>query len=191
MKGGGKRPGGKYDFFTICLIPGAAVWLASPGSWMDTNLSVLGSTPGHKLLFALWGIITGIYYCSYILYLFHLGSYNHPVGKGLIVTAAAFLLAAVMIPYVPEQYPLKARLHVLLAFLSPILLLLGLVSFLRFLSSRNRPRFLGAWNFMWILAVCALGLLFWAGFITSVLEVFLVAGLCGYLRYLEWLLENP
>lgn len=31
-------------------------------------------------------------------------------------TAAVFLLMAVMIPYMPEEYPLKADIHVLLAF---------------------------------------------------------------------------
>lgn len=188
MKGAARRFKGKYDFFTIFLIPGATVLFASLDSWTGTNLSVLGSTGRNKLLFALWGFLTGIYYCIYILYLFHIGRYRNLAGKGLVFTAAAFLLTAVMIPYTPKEYPLKAQLHVLLAFLSPILLTLGIVSFLRFLSSRDRPRFLRAWNIMWLFAACSLALLFKAGFITSFLEVFLVAGLCGYLRYLEWLL---
>lgn len=188
MRGTARRFRGKYDFFTICFIPGATVLLASLDSWTGTNLSVLGS--GNKLLFALWGFSTGLYYCIYMFHLFHMGSYRNRGGKGLVVTAAAFFLTAVIIPYAPEQYPLKARLHVLLAFLSPILLTLGLVCFLHFLSARDRPRFWGAWCIMWILAVCSLALLFEAGFITSFLEVFLVVGLCGYLRYLEYLLSG-
>ena len=159
MKGASGRFKGKYDLFTIYLVPGATVLLASLGSWTDTNLSVLGNLSGHKLLFAVWGIFTGIYYCIYVRYLFNIGRYRNTAGKSLVYTAAAFLLTAVMIPYTPEQYPLKAHLHVLLAFLSPILLTLGIVSFLRFLSSRDRPRYRQAWNVMWLMAACACMLL--------------------------------
>ena len=60
MKGASGRFKGKYDLFTIYLVPGATVLLASLGSWTDTNLSVLGNLSGHKLLFAVWGIFTGI-----------------------------------------------------------------------------------------------------------------------------------
>ena len=137
MRGAAGRFKGKYDLFTIYLVPGATVLLASLDSWTATNLSVLGNTSGNKLLFALWGFITGIYYCIYILYLFHIGRYRNMAGKCFVYTAAAFLLTAVMIPYTPQQYPIKAHLHVLLAFLSPILLTLGIVCFLRFLSSRE------------------------------------------------------
>ena len=43
---------------------------------------------------------------------------------------------------------------------------------------------------MWILAACSLVLILMAGFITSFLEVFLVVGLCGYLRYMDRLLVS-
>lgn len=188
MRGASGRFKGKYDLFTIYLVPGATVLLASLDSWTDTNLSVLGSLSGNKLLFAVWGILTGLYYCIYVRYLFYIGRYRNRAGRVLVYTAAAFLLTAVMIPYTPEQYPLKAQLHVLLAFLSPVLLSLGIITFLRFLSCRDRHRFKQAWNIMWLLASCSLILLLRAGFITTVLEVFLVVGLCGYLRYMERLL---
>lgn len=188
MRGASRRFKGKYDFFTIYLVPGATVLLASLDSWTDTNLSVLGSISGYKLMFALWGFLTGIYYCIYILYLFHVGRYRNTAVKSLVYTAAAFLLTSVMIPYSPEQYPLKACIHVILAFLSPVLLALGIISFLRFLSGRDRPRYRKAWNIMWLLAGGSLFLLLRTGFISSFLEVFLVVGLCGYLRYMERLL---
>lgn len=190
MKSAAGRFKGKYDLFTIYLVPGTTVLLASLDSWTDTNLSVLGNRSGNKLMFAMWGFITGIYYCIYIQYLFRIGRYRNMYGKSLVYTAAAFLLTAVMIPYMPEQYPLKAHLHVLLAFFSPILLALGIVSFLRFLSSKDRLRFKHAWKIIWLMAAGALVMLLMAGFITSVLEVFLVVGLCGYLRYMEHLLVS-
>lgn len=190
MRGGSGQFRGKYDFFTIYFIPGTTVLLASRDSWTDTNLSVLGNVTGHKFLFALWGFTTGIYYCRYILYLFRIGRYRSKAVKGIIYTAAAFLLTSVMLPYMPDKYPLKSWLHVMLAFFSPILLVMGIIGFLRFLSSKNRPRFRRAWSIMWLLTACA-GLFFVrAGFITSLLELFIVIGLCAYLRYMERLLAN-
>ena len=63
MQGRNVRFQGKYDLFTIYLIPGVTIFLASFDSWTGTNLSVLGNRTGNKLLFAVWGFATGIYYC--------------------------------------------------------------------------------------------------------------------------------
>ena len=95
MQGRNVRFKGKYDLFTIYLIPGVTIFLASFDSWTGTNLSVLGNRTGNKLLFAVWGFATGIYYCVYVRYLFHIGRYRNPGGRTLMYTAAAFLLMAV------------------------------------------------------------------------------------------------
>ena len=190
MQGRNVRFKGKYDLFTIYLIPGVTIFLASLDSWTGTNLSVLGNRTGNKLLFAVWGFATGIYYCVYVRYLFHIGKYRNPEGRTLMYTAAVFLLMAVMIPYMPEEYPLKADIHVLLAFFSPVLLAFSIIGFLRFLSSRDRMRFRRAWGILWMMAVCSVLFLLEAGFITSFLEIFIITGLCGYLRYMEQLLAT-
>ena len=190
MQGRNVRFKGKYDLFTIYLIPGVTIFLASFDSWTGTNLSVLGNRTGNKLLFAVWGFATGIYYCVYVRYLFHIGRYRNPGGRTLMYTAAAFLLMAVMIPYMPEKYPLKVDLHVLLAFFSPVLLAFSIIGFLRFLSSRDRMRFRRAWGILWMMAACSVLFLLEAGFITSFLEIFIITGLCGYLRYMEQLLAT-
>lgn len=181
---------GKYDLFTIYLVPGLTILLASLGNWFDTNLSVLGNTGGRRSLLMIWGWITGWYYCRYTLYLFQLGRYRGPAGKWLVAAAGAFIMSAVMIPYLPEQEPREAAIHVLLAFFSPILLAAALVVFLRFLSVRNRRYFRAAWQAMWGIAAAALLLLFAAGFINSFLELFVVIGLCGFLRHVERLLRG-
>lgn len=181
---------GKYDLFTIYLIPGLTVLLASLGNWFDTNLSVLGNTGGRRGLLLIWGWITGWYYCRYTLYLFRLGRYRGTAGKRLVAAAGVFIMSAVTIPYLPEEEPAEAALHVLLAFFSPILLAAALVIFLRFLSVKNRQHFRAAWNAMWGIAAAALLLLLAAGFITSFLELFLVVGLCGFLRHMERLLQR-
>lgn len=181
---------GKYDLFTIYLVPGSTIFLASLGNWRDTNLSVLGNQAGNQILFALWGFLAGIYYCIYMRYLFRLGCYRKTVGKWLVYMAAAFLLTAVLIPYLPGQYPVCAFLHVFLAFFSPVLLTAGMVLFLWDISRRDRLRFQRAWGLLWLLSAAALVFLLKAGFITSFLEVFVVAALCWYMRYVERLLNS-
>ena len=192
-KGGGKeRDGfhGKYDFFTFCLVPGLTLWLASMESWFGTNLSVVCSRGGLRLGFALWGIVTGLYYGFYTFYLFRLGNYRKMAAKGLVLAAGGFLIGAVLIPYEPAIRPKTARLHVALAFLAPVLLTLALTMFLRFISRRCRAEFRGAWRLMWTLEAGAAAVFGAAGFINSFLELYVVSGLCGFMRYLERVLRK-
>ena len=127
MEAGNRHFRGKYDLFTIYLVPGLTIFLASMGNWFDTNLSVLGNTGGRRGLLMLWGWLTGIYYYRYMLYLFQLGRYRGAAGRWLLAAAGIFIMTAVVIPYLPEQEPGEAALHVALAFFSPILLAAALV----------------------------------------------------------------
>lgn len=163
MEAGNRHFRGKYDLFTIYLVPGLTIFLASLGNWFDTNLSVLGNTGGRRGLLMLWGWITGIYYYRYMLYLFQLGRYRGAAGRWLLAAAGIFIMTAVVIPYLPEQEPGEAALHVILAFFSPILLAAALVAFLRDLSVKNRRLFREAWGAMWGIAALSLVLLFAAG----------------------------
>ena len=117
-----------------------------------------------------------------------MGSYRRAWGRGLVCLGVLFLLLAVAIPYVPEAHPKEAALHVLFAFFAPILFAAGLVCFLRFVSARDRMHFKRAWIFFWMVLGFSLLMLFLAGFITTLLEVFLVFSIGAYLRYVERLL---
>lgn len=178
-----------YDALTLCLVPGLTVCLASFDNWFSSNLSLVGNGAGGRLIFGAWGLAAGAYYICYVLYLFRLGGYRGASGRGLAFAAGGFLVTAVFIPYLPETKPQAAALHVLLAFFSPILFALSLAVFLAYLS-RGGGRFGRAWILMGLLAGGAAVLLWEAGFITSFLEIFLVAGLCGFLRYMEGVLKR-
>ena len=179
---------GKCDLFTVCLVPGFTAAFASIGSLFDTNLSVLGNGMGHRTLFLFWGWITGGYYFWYTRYLFRLGQCRSPAARGLAGTAGIFMMWAVMIPYLPQKRPMWASLHVLFAFFSPILLAISLGLFVAELGMRDPGRYQSAWRIMGVLIFTAVGILAVSGFINSFLEIFLVAGICGFLRYLERLL---
>lgn len=179
---------GKCDLFTVCLVPGFTAAFASVGSLFDTNLSVLGNSMGHRLLFFVWGWITGGYYFWYTRYLFRLGQCRSRAARWLAGAAGLFMMWAVVIPYYPEKRPVLAALHVLFAFFSPILLAVSLGLFVAELGTRDPGRYQSAWRVMGVLIFTAVGILAVSGFINSFLEMFLVAGICGYLRYLERLL---
>lgn len=188
MRGGKKGFG--YDALTLCLVPGLTMGLASLDSWFSSNLSLVGNGAGGRVAFAAWGLAAGAYYIGYTLYLFRLGGYEGAAGRGLAFAAGGFLVTAVLIPYAPGSDPEQAALHVLLAFFSPILFALSMIVFLCHLSRGSGGRFRHAWILMGFLAGGALVLLWEAGFITSLLEIFLVAGLCGFLRYMEEALKK-
>lgn len=181
---------GKYDLFTFCLIPGTTLFLASLGDIWDTNLSVLGNQEGHQLLFALWGAGTGLYYCAYIRHLFRLGDYSEKKGRWMVGAAALCFFLAVVTPYLPERYPLRSRVHVALAFSSPFLLAFGLAGFLIQAGRRDRAAFRKAWNLLGLLGGTACFFLLKEGFISSALEVFVILSFCGFLRYMEKLLQQ-
>lgn len=180
----------KYDLFTICLVPGLTMILASFDSWTQSNLSVLGNRKGNEILFGIWGMGLGAYYWFYMEYLFHKAGYKGRAGRRWLASAAVFLSAAVCLPYLPGRYPLLSAFHVLFAFFSPIFVMVSLVCFLCFLSRRDVEGYRKAWVFL--ISASAAGFVLFAvmGFITSLLEVFVVLCLCGFLRYLEGRLEK-
>ncbi len=188
MKQRKERFRGKYDIFTLYLIPGATLLLASLGSWTGTNLSEVGSFSDSRLVFSLWGFFLSGYFGLYAAHLFRIGSYRRVWGRGFVRLAVLFLVLAVFIPYMPKTHPAGAALHVLFAFFSPILFAAGLACFLRFVSARDRMRFKKAWLLFWVVLALSLLLLFLAGFITTFLEVFLVLSIGAYMRYVERLL---
>ena len=189
MQGRNVRFQGKYDLFTIYLIPGVTIFLAPLTAGPVPTCLSWATAPATSCCLRCGGFATGIYYCVYVRYLFHIGRYRNPGGRTLMYTAAAFLLMAVMIPYMPEEYPLKADLHVLLAFFFTCAS--GLQHhWLPPLSQLpcDRMRFRRAWGILWMMAACSVLFLLEAGLYHQFSEIFIITGLCGYLRYMEQLL---
>ena len=59
---------GKWDFVTFFVVPGATLWLACREDWLDSNISVIGNSPGMELWLYAWMIIRwqtwrGLYKC--------------------------------------------------------------------------------------------------------------------------------
>lgn len=181
---------GKWDFFTFILVPGTTLRLASREGLLDSNLSVIGNQPDAALWFWGWGIFVGGYSFFYIKYLFHIGRYTARAGHFLLKMACVFLASAVFLPYKPLEFPFASDLHVLLAFLSPVLFMLALWDFLTKKIRSDRRIFF--WLRLLLTELLAAALVLWyaSGFITSLLEVYVTAAFCGFLRLLERILVD-
>ena len=172
---------GKWDFVTFFVVPGATLWLACREDWLDSNISVIGNSPGMELWLYAWGMFVSSYSFFYIRYLFSLGGYEGIKGRGFLYTACILLAISVWIPYDPEHFPKASLLHVIFSFSFPVLLSLSLLSFLKEKIRSDPNPFL---PMLWLfaeLAAAALVLWYASGFITGLLEVYVTTAFCGYL----------
>ena len=95
---------GKWDFVTFFVVPGATLWLACREDWLDSNISVIGNSPGMELWLYAWGMFVSSYSFFYIRYLFSLGGYEGIKGRGFLYTACILLAISVWIPYDPDFF---------------------------------------------------------------------------------------
>ena len=103
-------------FTAYVLIPVYTFLFAINSDWFRTNFSVLGNIAGRKEAFVLWGLIVGIYF-FFILRRIIRHMPRKPTASWLVYLALVLLDFAVTTPYLPEQMPLKASLHIVIAFL--------------------------------------------------------------------------
>jgi len=179
---------GKDDFFLKILayfiIPSYTYLFARGYGWFTTNFSVIANSLQGGIGFAIWGILIGLY-----LFLIHRKlktTLQLPAGCLRLLPAALILLFfAITTPYLPNDMPLKASLHIVFAFLSGVLILLYFLWIIvlqyRQAPGLYRPLFTG------IIAIitgsCFLFLL--AGIVSSALETFLTVSI-SILAYRLW-----
>ncbi|HJC46834.1 MAG TPA: hypothetical protein IAA04_02135 [Candidatus Lachnoclostridium pullistercoris] len=173
-----------YDFLAYCLIPAVSVCLAGPGSWTDTNFSILRSSGMSGVLFLSWGAV--LILCFFLWFRDISQRLSASRAADRFAGAAGLILSfALLTPYLPEQFPFWSRLHFYCAFLSPVLFMIGLLLLL-LLFRRENPllarRFLSGF---WLIAGVSLALLWAAGMVTSALEIFFSSACSVFLRRLH------
>lgn len=180
------------DLLSCFLLPAYTLLFAGSVEWFGTNFSVIAVTgPEHYRGFFLWGLLAS---CYYLLVLGGISSTLPFLWQQLLLCALTLLGCtslgwALAVPYLPEDFPRYADLHVLLAFLACVLLMTAILAAL--LCCRRddplgcRPLFRDWWG---IIGVS--GLLFlWAGIISTALEVFFTLSTLRLTRRL-WILRQ-
>ena len=158
------------DILANLIIPLYTILFTQGYGWFTTNFSVIGNID-KKLAFLVWGILVGWYF-----YLIDRKIKSHisagKAGNRLIPAALILLFCAITTPYLPEELPLKAFLHIVFAFLSAVLLLLYLLIIIwnqyRMNPQTYTPYLIGLGS----IAVISVFLLVLAGIVSSALEIF-------------------
>ena len=130
MRGGPRRSGLLLDLFACFLIPAYTLLFAGSRAWFSTNFSVIAVTgPDHYRGFLYWGVLAGGYFFLMLMKLASILRSRVAQTAAILLTLAACLSLcyALAIPYLPEQFPRYADLHVILAALACVLLMLALL----------------------------------------------------------------
>ena len=190
------RPGRRHsrrsallDLYACFLIPAYTLLFAGSVEWFGTNFSVravLGEN--YYWGFVVWGLLAGSYFFVMLTRLtFLLRGVWTRLGLLVLILAACLSLAyAIAIPYLPQQIPRWADLHVLLASGACVLVMaVLLVLILRLGRERNKP--VGPLLAAWLVIVLVSGVLFaLAGMVSSALEIFFAISAALLIRAL-WL----
>lgn len=180
----------RYAFYSLCLIPLLTLLMSSGFQLTGTNFSVIGNRGGRRLAFLLWGALTGNYFYLYTEKLMELTDCRDWIMEGFLLSSLFFFVTAVGIPYIPEQIPRMSRLHVMISVLAPLFLGLAQLRFLMLLRNKIGESFRVEWIFLAFLGLGS-GILFLSiGIVSSLLEIFLILGICLYLFLLHCKLKN-
>ena len=170
-----RRRGFWLDLFACFLIPAYTLLFAGSVEWLGTNFSVIAVTgKDHYWGFVYWGALAGGYFAVMLtkLALILPRLWQRSAVCLLALLACLALGYALAIPYLPDDFPGFASLHVVLAAGACVLLMLALLLVLLSLY-RDRPENYRLLLVRWGLIVGGSGLLFLlAGMVSSALEVF-------------------
>lgn len=166
------------------IIPFYTFLFARGYGWLTTNFSVIANSVKGGIGFAIWGILIGLY-----LYLIHRKLktvLTLPTGCRILLPVSLVLLfCAVTTPYLPNDMPLKASLHILFAFVFGVSILLYFlwIILIQYRQSPNRYRPLFTAILGIIVGSCFLFLI--AGIVSSALETFMTITI-SVLAYRLW-----
>lgn len=165
------------------LIPGYTLLFVRNFNLFSLNFSVIGNMLGRKLGFCLWGLMTGWYFyavLSSISSRLRLPAFV----RHLVHTALLLLFCAVTTPYLPEELPFKAFLHIVFAMAAALCLCLYLFFAAWRLKAEDRTAGLAAlWSLAGIITISA-ALLILVGIVSSALEIFFTFSTVFLSRYL-------
>ena len=171
-----------WDIFSIYVIPIFTILLGCTDDWVSSNLSVIAYSKNKEIAFIVWGFLSAWYFNAYIWHLFKLVKYQGRIGIFFLYAATLSLIFAVLTPYLPEQFPQKAKYHILFAFFSPIFLLVCFICFHIYLEDMNHLIFKRARYELLAMVTVSIGLLYRLGFVSSLLEIFISVSVCCFLR---------
>lgn len=159
-------------FTANILIPAYTLLFVKGSNWFNMNFSVLGNLAGRGAAFALWGLLIGWYFFVCFRKIFRLLPEKY-AGSWMVPAALVLLVFAVTTPYLPDQFPLKAFLHILFAFTAAVCLMICLLR-ISWKLYRREPDVYGRYltGIAGIAVGCVVLFILSSGIISTALELF-------------------
>jgi hypothetical protein len=151
---------------------------------------MVGGMMGRYNGLVLWGVISGLFYLGFTLYLFMLTRFTDAKVRRMLFAGCAMLIGTVILPFVPEVWPRAAQLHNVLAMAAPILIILTQYFFVFYLGRCDRAVYKKALASLNAIVLVS-GLLLFATGASGLLEVVVTTLMCGFLfMLLVWLAHS-
>ncbi len=158
-------------FTAYILIPLYTVWFVQGSNWFTTNFSVIGNLIGRQEEFVLWGLMVGIYF-FWCLRRIVRRMPEKPRCAWLIQMSLVLLTFAITTPYLPEELPFKAFLHIVFAFMAAVCLMICLYLIVWKLYQREKGAYRLYLAGLTGITLFSAFLLLLAGIVSSALEIF-------------------
>ena len=178
-----------YAVMAFMIIPVYTVLYACRGDLMQENMSLIGATAQGYRGLVIWGMISGMFYLGFTLYLFMLTRFDNIRVRRMLCAGCGMLILTVLLPFVPEVWPKAAQLHNFFAMAAPIVMILTMYVFVFYLARHDRKVYRKALISLNTLVFFSTVLLFATG-TSGLVEVVVTVGMCGYLYGLLFWLER-
>lgn len=162
------------DIFSYFVIPVYTILLARQDSLFDSNLSLISSAVEHKNAFMLWVFMIVIF--IYLVLSKVISNYklrHTKLDHALVITSCVLLLLSGATPYLPDINPIKAKVHVVFAFTSTVVLLLVFLAITLELRKVDKKQYNIFFILVVVIGIISVILFIYFGMVTGFLEAFI------------------
>lgn len=133
---------GLIGVFAFIIIPLLTILFVGDAQLAMTNLSSIGNTEGNRPRFILWGCVCATFFSAAFKLLYSLLGRKHHAIWHLSRIACFSLVSAVLIPFIPDLYPLSAWMHNNCAYVASLLAVAAMTLFIVQIRRVDKPLFL-------------------------------------------------
>jgi hypothetical protein len=117
-----------FGVLSLIAVPTFTIYLGAHGNPFELSLSTIGNRPETRLVFLIWTIAMCVYFSAIVFTLVVLTKNARArVLRTLIQVSTWLLLITNLIPFLPEEWPILARIHTHFAIISTVLLVFTLL----------------------------------------------------------------
>lgn len=173
------------NFILLFFIP-IYTWVLTWGQPLITgNMTLVANTMGRYYSLTIWGVFVGLA-CWFILdNKMRKTASRNILSYIFLMLSSFFFMVSSFTPYDLELYVKLSNLHVISAFLAPVLLMAAILKAVFNIYSHNK-KIKCLIYITFGLAITAMYILIKTGYVNSLLEVFVTVSLCYVIRSLDY-----